>query len=93
MYYLPRKTAIARDEHKAKPINQNYFAQTKNAEDFLIALGKLENIVAETLCFLSMFPCVPTSGNIVPETKFASHEEKNASQQIQKHFCCGNNVS
>ena len=34
------------------------------------------NIVAETLCFLPMFPCLPTSGNIVAETKFASKEGK-----------------
>ena len=39
-------------------------------------LGKLGNIVAETLCFLPMFPCLPTSGNIVGETKFASQEAK-----------------
>ena len=38
------------------------------------ALGKLGNIVAETSCFLSMFPCLPTSGNMVAETKFAFHE-------------------
>ena len=40
------------------------------------ALGKLGNIVAETLWFLSTFPCLPTSGNIVAETKFASREAK-----------------
>ena len=34
------------------------------------ALGKVGNIVAERLCFLSMFPCLPTSRNIVAETKF-----------------------
>ena len=28
----------------------------------------LRNIVAETLCFLSLFPCLSTSGNIVAET-------------------------
>ena len=50
------------------------------------ALGKLWNIVKET-CFLSMFPCLPTSENIVVETKFAS---QNVSQQIQRHFCCLN---
>ena len=38
------------------------------------ALGKLGNIVAETLRFPSMFPCLPTWGNIVAETKFASQE-------------------
>ena len=27
-------------------------------------------------CFLSMFLCLPTSGNIVAETKFASQETK-----------------
>ena len=56
-------------------------------------MGKLGNIVAETLCFLSMFPCLPTSGKFVAETKFATREAKNVSQQIQKHFCCGNDVS
>ena len=40
------------------------------------ALGKLGNIVAETFNFLSMFPCLPTPGNIVAETKFASWEAK-----------------
>ena len=40
------------------------------------ALGKLGNIVAETLCFLSMFPCLPTWGNIVEQTKLASEEAK-----------------
>ena len=35
-------------------------------------LGKLGNIVAETLCFLTIFHCFPTSGNIAAETKFAS---------------------
>ena len=38
------------------------------------ALGKLGNIVAETLCFLSMFSCLPTLKNIVEETKFVSKE-------------------
>ena len=38
-------------------------------------MGKLGNIVAET-CFLSMFPCLATSGNIFAETKFASQEAK-----------------
>ena len=37
------------------------------------ALGKLGNIVAETLCFLPMFHCLPTSGNVA-ETKFATQE-------------------
>ena len=37
---------------------------------------ELENIVAETLCFLSMFPCLPTSRNIVADTKFTFHEAK-----------------
>ena len=36
----------------------------------------LGNAFAEILCFLSMFPCLPTSGNIVAETKFASQEAK-----------------
>ena len=39
------------------------------------ALGKLRNTVEET-CFLSMFPCLPTSENIVVETKFTSQEAK-----------------
>ena len=30
----------------------------------------------ETFCLLSMFPCLPTPGNIVAETKFASREAK-----------------
>ena len=38
-------------------------------------MGKLGNVV-ETLCFLSMFPCLLTSENIVAETKFASQEAK-----------------
>ena len=29
----------------------------------MLTLGKLGNIVAETLCFLSVFPCLPTSKN------------------------------
>ena len=33
------------------------------------ALGKLGDIVAETLCFLPLFPCLPASGNIVAEIK------------------------
>ena len=45
------------------------------------AQGKLRNIVEQT-CFLSMFPCLYTSENIVVETKFAS---QNVSQQIQRH--------
>ena len=40
------------------------------------ALGKLGNIVAETFCFLSMFPSLPTTGNIVAETKFVFQEAK-----------------
>ena len=40
------------------------------------ALGKLGNIVAETFCFLSMFLSLPTRGNIVAETKFASRKAK-----------------
>jgi hypothetical protein len=43
------------------------------------ALGKLGNIVVKHLWF-SMFPqmcpCLPTRGNIVAETKFASREAK-----------------
>ena len=44
-----------------------------------IALGKLGNIVAETFVtrdVSSKFPCLPTRGNIVVETKFASREAK-----------------
>ena len=54
--------------------------------------SKLGNIVAETLCFLSMFPCLPTSDNVVAEIKFASQESKIVSQQIRKRFGRGNNV-
>ena len=38
------------------------------------AVSELGNTVAETLCFLSMFSCLPTSENVVAETKFASEE-------------------
>ena len=50
------------------------------------ALGKLGNIVAETLCFLSMFPCLPTWGKIVAETKFASQEAKIISKKFRIVF-------
>ena len=43
------------------------------------AQGKLGNIVAETFVthdVSSKFPCLPTRGNIVAETKFASWEAK-----------------
>jgi hypothetical protein len=33
-----------------------------------------------------MFPCLPTRGNIVAETKFAPLRSKNVSYQIQKHL-------
>jgi hypothetical protein len=52
-------------------------------EIFRKALGKLGNIVLETFViparffmFPQMFPCFPTLGNIVAETKFASREAK-----------------
>ena len=51
----------------------------------LKALGKLGNI-AETLCFLSMFPCLPTSGNIVAGTKFASQEAKTLAKKVRYIF-------
>ena len=41
------------------------------------------------MTFLISFP---TSGNIVAKTKFASRNANMFSKQIQKHFCCGNNV-
>ena len=58
------------------------------------ALVKLRNIVAETLCFLSMFPCLPTSGNIDAETKltFASKKAKMFPNKFRNIFCCGTNV-
>ena len=34
------------------------------------AWDKLGNIVTETLCFPSMFPCLPMSENNVAKTKF-----------------------
>ena len=40
------------------------------------AMSKLGNIVAEKLCFLSMFPCLPISRNIVAEKQFASQDAK-----------------
>ena len=39
-----------------------------------------------------MFPCLPTSANIVVETKFACQEAKMFPKKIWKHFYCGNNV-
>ena len=51
------------------------------------------NIVAETLCFLLMFSCLPTSGNIVTEIKFASQAAKMFPNKFRNIFCCGNNVS
>ena len=36
----------------------------------------LTSAVLAYQCFLPMFPCLPTSGNIVAETKFASQEAK-----------------
>ena len=42
--------------------------------------GETAKIAAETLCLLSMFPCLSISGNTVAETKFASQEEKDVSQ-------------
>lgn len=41
------------------------------------------------IIFPQMFPCLPTLGNIVAETKFASQEK----HTIQKRFCCRKNVS
>ena len=35
------------------------------------ALGKLGNFVMETVCILSIFSYLPTSGNIISEIKLA----------------------
>ena len=51
-----------------------------------VYMGKLGNIVAETLCFPSMFPCLPTSGKIVAETKFASQEAKMFPKEFRNIF-------
>ena len=48
-------------------------------------LAKRGNIAAQTLCFLSMFACLPTTGNIVVEQCLLPGS-KNVSQEIQKHF-------
>ena len=56
-------------------------------------LGKVGNIVAETLCFLQMFPLLAHLGKHCCGNKISFPGSKNVSQQIQKHFCCGNNVS
>ena len=50
------------------------------------SMGRLGNIVAETFSFLSMFPCLPTPGNIVAETKFASWEAKMFPDKIRNIF-------
>ena len=62
------------------------------------ALGKLGNIVAETFCFLSMFPSLPTPGNIVTEAKMFPSKFRNifvaetmfislpTCFQLEKHF-------
>lgn len=43
----------------------------------------LRNIAAET-CFLSMFPCLPTWGDIVAEIEFDSQEAKMFSNKSEK---------
>ena len=35
-----------------------------------------------------VFPSLPSSGNIVAETKFCFTESKNVSKPIKKHFYC-----
>ena len=40
----------------------------------------------ETLCFLLMFPCLPTSGNTVAETKFTSQKAKMFPKKFRKIF-------
>ena len=56
------------------------------------ALGNLGNIVVERLCFLPMFPCLSTSGKHCCGNKICFPGSKNVCQEIQKHFCCGNNT-
>ena len=55
--------------------------------------GKLGNNVAETLCFLSMFPLSAHLGKHCCGNKICFSGSKNVSQQIQKHLCSANNVS
>ena len=50
------------------------------------ALGKIGNIVAEKLSFLPVFPCLPTSGNIVAETMFAFQETKMFAKKFRNIF-------
>ena len=50
------------------------------------ALGKLGNLVARTLYFSSMFPCLSILENIFAESKFASLKAKTVSKQNVEHF-------
>ena len=53
-------------------------------------LGKLGNIVVETFVILdvsSNVPCLPTRGNIVAETKFASREAKMFPSKFRNILC------
>ena len=52
------------------------------------AMFETSNIAAETLCFLSMFPCLPISGNIVEETKLLPRKQQcMQAQALHKNSC------
>ena len=48
----------------------------------ILVLDTLRNIGVET-CLLSMFPCLPHSGNIVAETKSSSYKAKVFSNKLK----------
>ena len=50
------------------------------------------NIVAETLCFLLTWPVCPPWKTLLRKQNLLTRKQY-VSQEIQKHFCCGNNVS
>ena len=50
-------------------------------------LGKLGNIVAETLLRMQMFPSLAARETCVAETNFAARKTKNVFVWSQKHFC------
>ena len=58
----------------------------KLSNDFNLSPGQTRNIVSETLCFLPMFPCLPTLENIVPGTKLASQEAKMFPKKFRNIF-------
>ena len=52
-----------------------------------LSLGQTrKHCCGNIICFLSMYPCLPTSGNIVAEAKFASQEENIFSNKFRNIF-------